>query len=115
MPNYNKTKGNKFEKEVLEMLRANYLKAQRVVASGSVKEDSGDIVLTFDNTPYNIECKFHKSLPTAGLDRWLCDNDILIMRQNRGVAKVYMDFDTLLGLLVLSRKIKDGLSEREEV
>lgn len=103
MGNYNKTKGNKFEKEILQMLRANDIKAQRVVASGSVKEDSGDIVMTFGNTPYNIECKFHKSLPISGLEKWLDDNDILIMRQNRGVAKVYMDFDTLLGILVLSR------------
>lgn len=97
------------------MLRANYIRAQRVVASGSVKEDSGDIIMTFDNTPYNIECKFHKTLPTTGMDKWLSDNDILIMKQNRGVAKVYMDFDTLLGLLVLSRKIKNELSQREEV
>ena len=104
MANYNKIKGNKFEKEVLNRLRANQIKAQRVVASGSVKEDSGDIVMTFGDTPYNIECKFHKSLPITGLEKWMADNDILIMRQNRGVAKVFMDFDTLIGLLVLTRK-----------
>ena len=103
MPNYNKTKGNKFEKEVLSKLRSNYIKAQRVVASGSVKEDSGDIIMTFGDTPYNIECKFYKELPNKGLEKWLGDDDILIMRQNRGVAKVYMDFDTLLCLLILSR------------
>jgi hypothetical protein len=104
MPNYNKTKGNKFEKEVLHALRLNKIKAQRVVASGSVKEDSGDIVMTFQDTPYNVECKFYKDLPIAGLEKFKGDNDIVIMRQNRDVAKVYMDFDTLLGLLVLTRK-----------
>lgn len=108
MSSYKKTKGNKFEKEVLEILRANHITAQRVVASGSVKEDSGDIIMTFGDTPYNIECKFHKSLPIAGLEKYKEDNDILIMRQNRGITKVYMDFDTLIGLLVLSRR--NGIS-----
>lgn len=103
MSSYKKIKGNKFEKEILEALRANHISAQRVVASGSVKEDSGDIVMTFKNTPYNIECKFHKEIPNAGLEKWKDDNDILIMRKNREVAKVYMDFDTLIGLLVLSK------------
>ena len=110
MANYNKIKGNKFEKEVLECLRDNHIKAQRVVASGSVKEDDGDIVMTFGNTPYNIECKFHKNLPNSGMEKWLGDNDILIMRENRGVPKVYMDLDTLLGLMVLARRDDDRIS-----
>ena len=103
MPNYKKTKGNKFEKEVLYLLRENGIPCQRVVASGSVKEDKGDIVMTFKGTPYDIECKYHKSLPNTGLEKWLSDNDILVMKQNRCVPKVYMDLDTLLGLLVLAR------------
>lgn len=104
MPNYKKTKGNKFEKEVLHKFRLNRIPAQRVVASGSVKEDSGDIVITYEDTPYNIECKFHKELPNKGLEKWLKDNDILIMRENYGDTKVYMSLDTLFALIVSRRK-----------
>ena len=104
MSNYNKIKGNKFEKEILTSLRDNHITAQRVVASGSVKEDTGDIVMTFGNTPYNLECKFHKELHNTGMENWKGDCDILIMRENRGIPKVYMDYDTLIGLLVLSRR-----------
>lgn len=106
MGNYNKVKGNQFEKEILHSLRLNDIRAQRVVASGSVKEDDGDIVMDFEGTPYNLECKFHKSIPTKGLEKWIGDNDILVMRENRGEPKVFMSFDTLLGLLKLAQTRK---------
>lgn len=103
MSTYKKIKGNGFEKQVLEKLRANNIKAQRVVASGSVVEDSGDIIMQFHGTDYNLECKFHKSLPTKKMEDWLDGNDILIMKENYGNPKVYMDLDILIGLLVSTR------------
>jgi len=100
MASYKKTKGNKFEKEVLTILRENNVPSQRVVASGSVKEDSGDIIIGKGSEKYNIECKFHKTIPIAGLEKWKEDNDILIMRQNRDTAKVYMDLETFIRLII---------------
>jgi Holliday junction resolvase len=55
MVNPSKAKGTKFETDVLNYLRANRLKAERLALSGT--EDEGDIAVQFGSGYEILECK----------------------------------------------------------
>ncbi len=102
-PAQRRKKGKRIESELYEVLLGDSLDVQRCDASGAGKVDKGDFVLRFKGRKYLIECKGEKSLPIAGLEKRKADSDILIMRQNRGSWKVYLDLTTLELLLLNNR------------
>lgn len=99
MANYNKAKGYKFERDILDELLSAGHDATRVFASGAGAHDIGDIALRYNGFIFNVECKWHKNPADKSLKALLSDRDILIYRGNNQDPYVLMPFKILLDLL----------------
>lgn len=97
---YKRKKGQKGVNELLDMLNEKGFDVQSVDASGAIKRETGDIILRYYNEKYSLEAKREHKLPIKGLESKKDDSDILVMREDNSVWKVYMDLDVLISLLV---------------
>ena len=90
-------KGNRIEREIVNLLKSAGIHAERVPLSGAAGGlFTGDI--TFLN--YVAEVKARKG--GAGfktIERWLDNNDMLFLRRDRSAPLVVMGWDTLIPLL----------------
>lgn len=94
-----RNKGYRGEKELLELLKAQGLRIDRVYASGAGKYELADFIAEINGNKYTIECKRELKLPITGLESRKKEADILIMRQNNDTWKVYVELDILLQLI----------------
>lgn len=94
-------KGDCFERELVNALKARGLNAMRVPLSGSTEFQKGDVVVNagFDSTTrYVGECKRRKNLPEWIVDA-LGDHDFMAMREDRGRTLVVLDLKMFGDLL----------------
>jgi hypothetical protein len=90
-------KGGRVEREMVNLLKAADIHAERVPLSGAAGgQFIGDIVFG----DYVAEVKARKE--GAGfktIERWLGDNDMLFLRRDRTAPLVVMEWDTFIPLL----------------
>ena len=102
-PAQRRKKGKTGENELYDILSNDGFNVQKCDASGAGKRDHGDIVLRYGKRKYLVEVKREESLPIKRLEKKRDNCDLLAMRKNRDVWKVYMDLDTLILLLLNDR------------
>lgn len=95
-------KGNRVEREIVNALRENGIKAERVPLSGAAHGSfSGDLILEGDRCGLlRAEVKARKD--GAGfktIESWKGDNDLLVLKSNRKNPLVVIDFDLFKSLI----------------
>ena len=101
MGKMSRTKGAKYERELVNEFKARGLDAQRVPLSGATAYAKGDVEVTagFDGkTILRGECKRRAALP-QWIDQALGENDFLAMREDRGTTLIVLRLDTFGDLL----------------
>lgn len=102
-------KGDRIEREIVELLKAIGFKAERVPLSGATRYRGArnDIdVYPFgqDEEAWVFEVKGRKDgNGFRMLDRWLGDNDGLFLRRNRAKPGVYLPWESLVALFIAAR------------
>jgi len=84
-----KSKGARLEKLVAEDLKAIGIEAKRQPGSGVYRDYPSDVTAQIQGKDYLFECKARREGPRV-LDRWLGENDFLVVRVDRGTPRVYM-------------------------
>ena len=93
-----KDKGSRVELEIVNRLLEAGIPAHRIPLSGAVKEYPGD-VLCAGNIRLEIKARANGE-GFAVLERWLGDNDALVLRRDRKTPIVAMTWDVFESLLV---------------
>lgn len=104
MASPSKTKGNGFEREIVNDARDLDLKAERAYASNGRslgQHEEVDVLIE----GYRAQCKRRKSL--GSLYKPNENVDIQIFREDRGDTYVMMNYNLFLSFLVLKNAIKD--------
>ena len=106
-PGGSKQKGSRVEREIAKRLTAAGIPARRVVMSGAAarydERLSGDVdvgVLSNGNALFTAEVKARKDgAGFAVLERWLGNNDMLILRRDRADPWVALPWATFIDLM----------------
>jgi Holliday junction resolvase len=108
MPSKSKRKGNKFERDCVNIAKEYGIKAKR--AWGSDGRSMGfeeDVDMLLDET-IKVQCKIRKKLAKWVLPPESCD--IAVVREDRGETYVtisYVDYLSLIRTVILAREIVD--------
>src|SRR5690242_11090162 len=90
MPNPSKRKGSGFEREVVALLQAGGIAAERIPLSGAVGGSfTGDVVCPVRGTDRKLECK-RRARAFGTLYRWMAGNFALVVRDDRTEPLVVM-------------------------
>lgn len=101
MVHASKRKGDGFEREVVKILQAHGLAAEKTPLSGAVKGGrfEQDITCPVRGVDWNIECKRRKR-EFATIDGYLGDNDALVARDDRTRPLVIMTLERFCKLAI---------------
>lgn len=90
-------KGNRIEREIVNLLKGEGIHAERVPLSGAAGGlFKGDITFL----KYIAEVKARKGgTGFKTIERWLDDNDMLFLRRDRAAPLVVMGWDTFIPLV----------------
>lgn len=88
-----KRKGDRVEREIVDLHRAIGLDARRVPLSGSVAEYPGDVIVELPDGPLQLECKARRD-GFATLRAWLGSSDALVIRPDRDEPYVVLPWRT---------------------
>ena len=100
MPNYNKQKGDRFEREIVDWFRSNGVHAERVPLSGAVKGNYAADIRFGPTAGWRGECKRMKTGLTKIYDAMEQDDaDVVFLRADRKQTIVAMSLDSLLKLM----------------
>jgi Holliday junction resolvase len=93
-------KGDRFERELVDLFRAHGLLAQRVPLSGATAYAKGDVEVTpsFADAPWVGECKRRKVLPQWILDA-LGEHQFLAIRADRAESLIVIRASAFAELL----------------
>jgi len=98
MPNRQKEKGSRFERDIVDKARVRDLTANRVPLSGSASGFKGDVHIKVGRETWVIEAKKRKS-GFKFLYKHLEGADILVVGEDRNRALAVIDLEDLLDLL----------------
>ena len=98
MPNRQKEKGSRFEREIVEMARLRDLEANRVPLSGSAAGFKGDVHIKKGREVWVIEAK-KRADGFKVLYQHLEGNDVLVVGADRKQALAVLDLGDYLDLL----------------
>ena len=102
-----KAKGDRLEREIVDLLRSHGLKAQRVPLSGAAGGSfTSDVVLTLQGKQFRIEAK-HRGNGFQTIYSWLGNNDGLVIRADRQEPLICLPLKTIASLF-------STLKDREE-
>lgn len=93
-------KGDRFERELVNMAIERGLTAKRVPLSGATSFAKGDVHITpgFDSTPWPGECKRRKALPQWIIDA-LGQHKFMAMRADHGECLIVLRASDFLDLM----------------
>jgi hypothetical protein len=98
MPNRSKQKGDRCERQIVDLLRSHGLNAYRVPLSGSCTGFKDDIEIRTPDRTWRIESKARANGFTS-LYRWLNGSDVLVVRADRQRPLAVIDFEEFAKLL----------------
>ena len=98
MPNRSKQKGDRCERQIVELLRSHGLNAFRVPLSGSCTGFRDDIEIRAPNRTWRLESKA-RGTGFGSIYRWLTGADILVLRADRQRPLVVVDLEEFAELL----------------
>lgn len=98
MPNRNKEKGSRFEREIVDKARLRELEANRVPLSGSASGFKGDVHIKKGRETWVIEAKKRAS-GFKFLYQHLEGADVLVVAEDRNRALAVLDLEDFLDLL----------------
>lgn len=99
MPNPQRQKGDRFEREVVEIFREAGVPAVRVPLSGSAGGPfDADVEIVFEGQKHKIECKIRKRA-WSDLYSWISGNFALIIRCNNQKPLVVIPLSTFSKLV----------------
>ncbi len=100
MGNPSRRKGDRAEREIVNLHRQAGIPAERVPLSGACGGSfSGDVIVGHEPR-FKAECKARKGgQGFAMLERWLAGNQLLFLRRDRARPMVCMDWDTYMKLI----------------
>lgn len=98
MPNRNKEKGSRFEREIVDKARLRELEANRVPLSGSASGFKGDVHIKIGRETWIIEAKKRAS-GFKFLYQHLEGADVLVVAEDRNRALAVLDLEDFLDLL----------------
>jgi hypothetical protein len=96
--NPSRRKGDKFEREIVQIFVHHGMDAKRTPMSGAIAGWEGDVIVTIGERKERIECKRRKS-GFKTLYGWLGDNYILAIRDDQTEPLLVMRADDLAQLL----------------
>jgi Holliday junction resolvase len=99
---HSRTKGANYERELVKELKEAGIYAERRVRNYSGEHDIDIFPSGPDEAALIAEAKIRAKLP-AWLMRWLGENDLLFMRQDRGETIAVLPWRTLEALLRKAR------------
>lgn len=98
MPNRSKQKGDRAERQIVELLRAYGLDAYRVPLSGAALGFKDDIEIRFASQTLRLESKVRQSAFKC-IYRWLKGSDGLVIKADREAALIVLDLGRFVSLL----------------
>ena len=98
MPKFSRDKGNRFERSIVNALRAHDIDAKRVPLSGATDFAKGDILAPIKGKDWRFELKARAD-GFKSLYGWLTGNDALIVKADYQEALVIMPLSTFIGLV----------------
>ncbi len=98
MPNRNKEKGSRFEREIVDKARQRDLEANRVPLSGSATGFKGDVHIKKGRETWVVEAKKRKS-GFKFLYENLLGADVLVVSEDRNRALAVLDLEDFLDML----------------
>jgi len=106
VPNRQKDKGSRFERECVNVLKANGIEAKRVPLSGAAEGFKGDIIFSQTvpdegngyEVPWRGECK-HRADGFKQIYGWIVDNDCLFLKADRRETLVVLRLDKFVDLI----------------
>lgn len=102
MPNRSKQKGDRLEREIVELLRANGLDAYRIPLSGAQRGFKGDIEVRLRDSKLTLEAK-SRANGFQLIYKALGSNDLLAIKQDRQEPLIVMRLKDVVGLLGVSQ------------
>lgn len=98
MTSPSKIKGSRIEREIVELHKEANIPAKKVPLSGMLGgEHSGDVIVA---ETFRCEVKARKNgQGFATISKWLGENDILFLREDRMEPKVVLPWGTYMKLL----------------
>jgi hypothetical protein len=104
MSNYQRSKGLRIEREIINLHRDVNVRAERVPLSGATRYQGGghdvDVYPPGGDEKFRAEVKGRKSGEGFTLlERWLADYDALFLRRDRTLPLVVLTWDTYTRLL----------------
>jgi len=101
MPSRSKQKGNRFEREVVNIAKQNNVEAERAYASNGLSlghAEEVDVVLTGKDKEWRVQCKVRKNIA-----QWIKPNpdtvDVQVVKEDRGTIYAILPFDEFLELI----------------
>ena len=107
-----RTKGYEGERELVNLLKAKGLKAERIPGSGAhqYQGESHDLNFYIAGEKWTVEAKRHKS-PLKSLTKWRGEADVLATRADRGEWEFHLSQELFFSLVTLCDEL---LRERGE-
>tara|TARA_R100000734_G_C3318562_1_gene112885 strand:+ start:3313 stop:3711 length:399 start_codon:yes stop_codon:yes gene_type:complete len=101
MPSRSKQKGNRFEREVVNIAKQNNVEAERAYASNGLSlghAEEVDVVLIGKDKEWRVQCKVRKNIA-----QWIKPNpntvDVQVVKEDRGTIYAILPFDEFLELI----------------
>ena len=98
MPNSSRQKGDRAERQIVEMFRAVGLEAYRIPLSGSVAGFKSDVEVRIGARKLRLESKV-KAKRFSMIYRWLIGNDGVVVKQDRNRPLIIIPLDEFASLL----------------
>jgi len=99
MGKFERNKGNRNERQLVQIFRAYGISAQRVPLSGGTSYAKGDVEAEIKGQKWRIESKV-RAVGFKQLYSWLTGNDALVVRADRQEALVVLPLRTFCELVV---------------
>jgi len=91
-------KGNRFERAIVNIFKANDIFAQRVPLSGMTEYAKGDVEADIRGQTWRLELKV-RGEGFKSLYAWLVGNDALVVKADRQPALVVIELDKFIELV----------------
>ncbi len=103
MPNPNKAKGYRVEREIVKLHEAIGIPAERIPLSGAAGGSfKGDVVID-GHWRAEVKCRGSGS-GFSTMEKWLGDNDLLFLKKDRSMPFVAMTWETYQKLIERGRE-----------
>ena len=89
MPNPSRQKGDRLEREIVQLFQRHNILAKRTPMSGAIAGWEGDVIIKIGDKSERIECKRRKA-GFGTIYRWLAGNYLLAIRDDQTEPLIVM-------------------------